>query len=161
MLRIFIFVAIALVASAVEASACTCLLSKNGKSEVRKAKDAAATVFIGRVVEIREHERQSGSRTEILYQTVFEISRAWKGVSQARVSVFARKDEGMCGKSFERGHEYLVYGGTSDRVNAFSDHLCSRTRLASGEGLLKEIKYLGKQNLQLKRERIVETWESS
>ena len=147
MLKILLFIAVVLCVAGVEADACTCLMPKNGKTDVRKSRDEASSVFVGRVVEIRKHEKVVGEfGLRIAFETIFAVSRAWKGVTQERVRVFTNGDSAMCGRSFEVGKEYLVYGVRSDEKGAFSDNLCSRTKLTNTEGIMKEIKYLGKLN---------------
>jgi hypothetical protein len=135
-------IALALVIAAAAAStaeACRCI----PPPPPRKALEAAAAVFAGKVVKIKQDEAAS----EVV--VTFEVRTVWKGVDTKTVQVRTPGNSAACGNEFEMDKSYLVYchatqaeakDGEKDPPRVLNTNLCTRTRaLKDAEADLKEL----------------------
>jgi hypothetical protein len=99
------------------AFACSCA---EQKPPLETLGDSAA-VFRGRVMEIKT---TSGDG----HETLFNVSKTWKGVSDDDNLVTVATSGNMCGYWFQNDNEYLVYA--YERVDGqLTTNICSRTHL--------------------------------
>jgi hypothetical protein len=112
------------------ASACDCMRLKPLSDEVRRE---AAVIFAGKVVEIVERNEHTtttydgGAKTSVRpleRRVLFQVSSAWRGLTQARFSVLAEMTD--CVFPFEPGGEYLVFANTDAQGRARTS-ICTRT----------------------------------
>lgn len=105
------------------------------------AMQTAAAVFAGTVLAVEE---PGGGGMEVPRAT-FDVARVWKGPREDRISIAAAPDAPLCGYTFERGREYLVYAYSTD--TGLATNICTRTRTlvdaqedlaALGAGLVPE-----------------------
>jgi hypothetical protein len=105
------FVVILLTASA--AFACDCAALKAPTPSIRTE---APIIFEGQVVEILDRSLHitrttpsdsTGETRPLGREVVFQVSRAWAGVTSRRVSLFM--DASDCAFGFEPGHRYVVF----------------------------------------------------
>jgi len=120
--------------------ACDCIRLRPLSAAVR---EEAEFIFEGRVLEIVEREehirttRDGGATGEVRpldRQVVFEVRRAWRGVTSERISVTSLVSD--CMFNFEIGREYLVFAlkGAGGRPTT---GICTRTSaLAAAQPVL-------------------------
>jgi hypothetical protein len=118
------------------ALACSCLPAPSPKEAFAKA-DA---VFSGTVESIQQHETR-----ERLMNVTLRVLRSWKGTNAETLVVHTPSDEAMCGYSFSKREQYLVYarlsGGSATNRAALATGLCSRTsRLVNAT---EDLRFLG------------------
>ena len=122
-------IAVALVAVLARGvAACSCL-----PTPFRPMFDRSTAVFRGWVI-ASTYFGPSGSHSMGRTVVVLRVTEAWKGVrSDALVSINAGGSGSMCGYSFVRGHEYLVYADPcgSGRVELCTNS-CTRTTGVAG-----------------------------
>lgn len=103
---------------------------------VREARNSAAAVFLGKVVEVGERRRDS----EGYYAVVrFKVERSWKGADSAEVLLTSRLND--CAFPFKAGGTYLVYASLTGR-GELDASVCSRTRRLERAGA--DLKLLGR-----------------
>lgn len=101
--------------------ACTCLPPDSPSAEL----STSAAVFMGRVVSVREFERDDGIWSSIDPTAIeFAVSKVWKGLSYETMFLTTRRSDVSCGFPFVEGEIYVVYSRDGSTVS-----LCSRTRL--------------------------------
>jgi hypothetical protein len=119
--KFFLVACILLLVGVKSSLACTCAPPQSASQELQRA----TAVFSGKVVEIKKHKQSSDLFAGV--EVVFAVEKVWKGVDEARVSVFTSSQSSACGYGFKEGRTYLVYAhGNADRRLATS--ICSRTR---------------------------------
>lgn len=100
--------------------ACSCAAPGSPSEEMA----TSVSVFMGRVVSVREFERDDGSWSSTDPTTIeFAVSMVWKGPSYETMFLTTARSDASCGFSFVEGEEYVVYSGSGRTVS-----LCSRTR---------------------------------
>lgn len=106
--------------------ACSCVATNEDLSlreKVESAKNMAAAVFTGKVLEITKVSNSQNS-------VKFEIDLVWKGVDDSEVSLVTGSQSGAdCGFAFETGKNYLVYAFEHED-GALGTNICQRTNLA-------------------------------
>jgi hypothetical protein len=142
-----------LLVGAPPALACDCPPLKPPTSAVRTE---APIVFEGQVVEIVERSLHitrttpsdsTGETRPLGREVVFQVTRAWAGVTSRRVSLFI--EDGDCTFTFEAGQRYVVFATRDSRGRATTT-VCTRTQEADrAEDVLKA---LG-QGKQIRRSR--------
>lgn len=106
---------------------CSCATPKS-TNETYQESDA---VFAGKAVDIMSKDHTNTVQ--------FEVRMAWKGISESTVFVRTADSGSMCGYSFERGRDYLVYAyNGSDYLSSGS---CGRTQPL--ETAFSDMAYLG------------------
>jgi hypothetical protein len=112
------------------AAACDCPALKPPTTAVRTE---APIIFEGQVVEILERSLHitrttpsdsTGETRPLGREVVFQVTRAWAGVSSRRISLFI--DESDCAVIFEAGHRYVVFAKHGSRGRPTTS-LCMRT----------------------------------
>lgn len=124
------------------ASACSCAKPPDPLT----AKDQAAAVFTGKVLQVNE-------RTDWLrwlpfwdkperggFDVIFEVQSSWKGVDQTQVQIVTGGLGGGCGIPFQPGQEYLVYASYWE-LNELETNICTRTVLKADAG--EDLQVLG------------------
>ena len=110
--------------------ACDCIRLQPLSGAVRKE---APFIFEGKVVEIVERNLQtlrttsgsgSGESRPMGREVIFEVSRAWNGVTTKRLAVSA--DFSDCMFPFEIDHTYVVFA-RKDAKGAPATSICTRT----------------------------------
>lgn len=101
-----------------EAFGCSCVEPKPPAEAFQESK----TVFSGKVVSINSDEF-----TKLV---TFDVDRAWKGVSEDRVTAVTPANSAACGYDFEEGGEYLIY--SHDAEESLNVIICSRTQPLDG-----------------------------
>lgn len=123
--------------------ACSCdipLLNKSEKGRVKKAKQGAEAVFVGKLVRLTEPKKDDGSFTgEVIAE--FEVKRAWKGITSSKVTVYTTNICCICGYTFSEGATYIVYAYGKDRLTT---NICTRTIPIGVESESNDERYLGK-----------------
>ncbi len=122
MSRLLVIVGIALagLAGAPTASACTCV----EPPPPLEALEAADLVFAGLVIEILEPDSSMFTRS-----FRFAAKRRWKGPVTDTMRVETAWSSASCGYPFEVGETYLVYAYEGNVfANPYSTNLCTRTR---------------------------------
>lgn len=100
--------------------ACSCV-QPGSPSE---ALTESAAVFRGKVVSIREFERDDGILSSADPTTVeFDVTNVWKGSGSQTLFLTTARSDSSCGFTFIKGGEYVVYSRDGSTVS-----LCSRTR---------------------------------
>ena len=103
--------------------ACSCVTPGSPSEEMANS----AAVFMGRVVSVREFERNDGSWSSTDPTTIeFAVSTVWKGPSYETMFLTTARLDGSCGFTFVEGEKYVVYSRNGSTVS-----LCSRTRSLS------------------------------
>ncbi|MGC5327571.1 hypothetical protein [Brevibacillus sp. SYSU BS000544] len=121
----------ALFSSQGSVSACSCGYPPPSP---QKSMENVDFVFAGTVKEIR--------RTRMGMEVLFDVRTTWKGIDQTQVLVMTGMGGGDCGYEFEKGKEYIVYGGDYDPFEGkLSTNVCMRTREISKAG--EDLLYLG------------------
>jgi hypothetical protein len=126
----------ALIGHPATAHACSCAMPNSP----RESMERAAAVFAGRASAVSTTRRpfltadfpfigwlSAGERL-----VSFEVASVWKGNVTERQVVRTAGDEAMCGYSFERGRDYIVYAYTAPEGLATA--ICDRTRLVTEAG---------------------------
>ena len=108
-----------------QAKACSCMRPPPPLDALKQA-DA---VFEGRVVRVPPNTAEQGGNDMQRVEYEFAVSRTWKGPSSEKITLQTTASSAACGRSFQLGETYLVYSHQQDGIA--SDHLCSRTSLAS------------------------------
>ena len=103
--------------------ACSCVTPGSPSEEM----DTSAAVFMGRVVSVREFERDDGLMSSADPTTIeFAVSTVWKGPSYETMFLTTARSDSSCGFTFVEGEQYVVYSRDGSTVS-----LCSRTRSLS------------------------------
>lgn len=127
--------ALALIACAARAEACTCV----GPNSACAAFGHAAAAFVGTVTDLKRPSRGEAAQEEYARPVAtFAVEEAFAGVEGAQVSVEGGSGAD-CGYSFDKGTRYLVYA-RRERGGGLYAGLCSRTMPA--EGAADDIKFL-------------------
>lgn len=95
--------------------ACSCVTPGSPSEETA----TSAAVFMGRVVSVRESNRDSTT-------IEFGVSTVWKGPSYETTFLTTDRLDASCGFTFVEGDKYVVYSRDGSTVS-----LCSRTRSLS------------------------------
>lgn len=95
--------------------ACDCVGPKNAKA----ARDAAAAVFTGRVVQLTE-------KPNFMHEVVFKVDRQWKGITSEKVIVLTAANGGACGYTFQLGQSYLVFCHAEEKSKSLHTDICTR-----------------------------------
>jgi hypothetical protein len=112
------------------ADSCDCVRPKALSNAVRTE---SPFIFEGRVIQIVErsvHTRRttsgggSGEIRPLGREVVFEVVRAWNGVTSKRISVSAEMSD--CVFPFEINHTYVVFAGKDDKGGPETS-ICTRT----------------------------------
>lgn len=89
------------------------------------ARDAAAAVFVGEVVSVRDSVLSFGKDWGALARIVrFSVRASWKGVEADTVTVATTSS---CGYEFEAGKPYLVYATRRGERRPLETSICHRT----------------------------------
>jgi hypothetical protein len=119
-----------LLGSASVASACDCAALKPLSAAVRTE---TPIIFEGQVVEILDRSLHitritpsdsTGETRPLGREVVFQVSRAWAGVTSRRTSLFM--DDSDCAFGFEAGHQYVVFA-RRDPKGRPTTSVCMRT----------------------------------
>ena len=103
--------------------ACSCVTPGSPSEEMA----TSAAVFMGRVVTVREFERDDGLISSTDPTTIeFAVSTVWKGPSYETMFLTTARWDGSCGFTFVESENYVVYSRNGSTVS-----LCSRTRSLS------------------------------
>ena len=103
--------------------ACSCVTPGSTSEELA----TSAVVFVGRVVSVREFERDDGLIGSTDPTTIeFAVSTVWKGPSYETMYLTTARLGASCGFTFVEGEQYVVYSRNGSTVS-----LCSRTRSLS------------------------------
>jgi hypothetical protein len=128
-----LIVAAGLLIFAVSALACGCETSGSQKKDFELAKNKAASIFVGRAVEVADvitHSDFSERRVN------FRAERYWKGQFNEEVIVFTGRND--CASHFVVGDEYLVLAYVLDG-DLYTD-ICMKTGLVRhSAGTLKRL----------------------
>ena len=119
--KLFLIACIFLLVGVKSSFACTCAPPQSASQELKRA----TAVFSGKVVAIKRHKQSSDLFARV--EVVFEVKKVWKGVDEAKVSVFTSSQSSACGYSFREGRTYLVYA-EGDAQQRLMTSICSRTR---------------------------------
>ena len=114
----------------VQGYACSCVTPGSPSEEMA----SSAAVFLGKVVSVREFERDDGLMSSSDPTTIeFAVSTVWKGPSYATVFLTTARWGGSCGFTFVKGETYVVYSETYVVYSrdGLTVSLCSRTRSLS------------------------------
>lgn len=103
----------ALLASAKEARACSCVPPPPPNTALERA----ASVFVGEVVSVTASGQQKKVR--------LTVDERFKGEGDELVTLLTPAESAACGRNFVKGTRYLVYAEEVEGV--LHDHLCSRT----------------------------------
>lgn len=118
--------AFSLINAVPNAAACSCIMPESPQQTLQKS----AAVFTGRVTgmtgEVDGPLGFGGSSADPVIVS-FDVSRAWKGITENRVEIITAQSSASCGYRFEKGKEYLVYAYESE--GKLSTGLCSRNAL--------------------------------
>ncbi|MFN7972360.1 MAG: hypothetical protein U0166_08425 [Acidobacteriota bacterium] len=114
--------AILLLAAGRDSAACSC----HPPPPPDEALKEAAAVFVGKVVKV---EPTKGAEKDGI-TAVLEVSKAWKGIETARVSVATNAHGSLCGFGFVVGTEYMVYADGKSAAE-LSTSACTRSRPAA------------------------------
>ena len=116
------------------ADSCDCMTPKQLSNAVRTE---SPFIFEGKVIEIVERSVHttrttsgggSGEVRPLAREVVFEVKRAWNGVTNNRISVSAEMSD--CVFPFEIDHIYVVFAG-KDGKGAPETSICTRTMESS------------------------------
>ena len=134
---------VAVLAGASGAAACDCVRLKPPSSAIRTE---APIIFEGQVVEILDRSLHitrttpsdsTGETRPLGREVIFQVSRAWDGVTSRRISLFM--DESDCAFAFEAGHRYVVFA-RHDEKRRPTTSICMRTSEANrAEAVLKAL----------------------
>jgi hypothetical protein len=122
--------ALAAALAAPRAYACDCIRLKEVAPDIRRE---APFIFEGTVLEITERSEHTitttrdGGRSTVRpleRLVVFEVSAAWNGVAQRRISVLAEMSD--CVFPFEIGRKYVVFANRHAGGKA-ETNICTRT----------------------------------
>jgi len=126
--------AVLLAAADARVDACDCIRTQALSPAVRKE---APFIFEGKVVEIVERTLMtsrttstggSGESTPMGREVVFEVTRAWNGVTAKRVAVSSEWSD--CMFPFEIDHTYVVFA-SKDAKGGPTTSICTRTTESS------------------------------
>ncbi len=100
--------------------ACSC--AENGPPA--EELENSASVFMGRVVSVREFDRGDGTFSTTDPTTIeFDVQTVWKGPAYGTMYLTTPRSDASCGFAFAEGVTYIVYSRNGSTVS-----LCSRTR---------------------------------
>ena len=103
--------------------ACSCVTPGSPSEETV----TSAAVFMGRVVSVREFERDDGLISSADPTTIeFAVSTIWKGPAYETMFLTTARSDSSCGFTFVKDDTYVVYSRDGSTVS-----LCSRTRSLS------------------------------
>lgn len=110
---------------AAESFACSCLLDEETPVEIqiKKARDEAAAVFSGEVVEIMREPDTFSIKVKL------KVKKSWKSKLSDEIMITTGINDGLCGYDFEIGKKYLIYA-YGKKGNLRTD-ICRRTALLS------------------------------
>lgn len=121
-LTITIGLALVIALSVVNASpvhACSCIVPGPPREELGQS----SAVFTGTVLSIRPALLPLGTGKTV----TFTVDKAWKGVTDKKLTVATAKHSAECGFPFIAGQQYLVYT-RNEGGQRLSASLCSRTK---------------------------------
>jgi hypothetical protein len=135
-LTVCIFVVLVLSASRV--SACSC-----DPPKPRKLFREARAVFVGEVVDIRESTVPLGKGfPSSSYAVTFKISKYWKGVKGANITVYSDLGGLECHQfAYRKGETYFVYAFGKDLISITG---CTRSGQIDAEHVIEQLKLFGK-----------------
>jgi hypothetical protein len=122
-LVVLLVAAVLLMAPPSPASACSCAPNP----PPGEARDQAAAVFAGTVVETRTVAgggSVAGGPDDLVARV--EVEEVFDGEVAATVDVSTSTDDGLCGLGFATGDRWLFYV-SDDQEGGFSTHACTRT----------------------------------
>lgn len=127
-----------------KAFACSCAMG----SATEKLERSEA-VFVGKVIGKGGTKRFEHGR---LRKYTFEVDRAWKGVSNKRITIYSY-DGGSdsCGYEFKRNRSYLVYSYQGNE-EVLQTNLCSGNIPISQAQAQDEIQQLGATTISIKND---------
>jgi len=113
------------------AQACRC----KRPPEPKQALEQASVVFAGKVIEIKQVNRQN--------HVTFEVLKIWKGEIGKKVTVATSISSAACGYSFTKQGDgtYMVYCNHSKKTKQIWTNICTRTRTLANAA--KDVKELG------------------
>jgi len=120
----------AVLGGASSADACDCAALKPVSPAIRTE---APIIFEGQVVEILERSLHitritpsdsTGETRPLGREVIFQVSRAWAGVTTRRVSLFMEDSD--CAVAFEAGHKYVVFARHGAKGHVTTS-ICTRT----------------------------------
>ena len=136
-------VVVAVLGGARAAAACDCVALKPLSTAIRTE---APIIFEGQVVEILDRSLHikrttpsdsTGETRPLGREVIFQVSRAWAGVTSRRVSLFM--DDSDCAFAFEAGHRYVVFA-RHDQKGRPTTSVCMRTSEADrAEAVVKAL----------------------
>ena len=85
--------------------ACTCDVIPLPRVALKESE----AVFVGKVTDIDSLKTKENNTTDFDVQVKLEVSRIWKGVEKAEVTIITKWSEAGCGFQFKQGQTYLVY----------------------------------------------------
>ncbi len=107
--------------------ACTCrtFVGESDKELVVRAKAAADSIFVGRVVKILKEKDRRGVPTGD-YIAVFNVTEMWKGKRRKQIRIVNGGTDRccLCGWRFTKSEEYLVFVD----VGTPNPSICGRTK---------------------------------
>jgi ketosteroid isomerase-like protein len=120
------------------ALACSCsnpaLEGKSVEQQIAEAKERAAVIFSGKVVEIIG-DKNSGDETSGEFEVKLNVLESWKGIAASRISVFTANSSSLCGYTFRVGESYLIYAHDfSNGKQKLETNICTRTRRLADAG---------------------------
>lgn len=123
-------VAIGLCVAMDAAWSCQCIESDTSAEAAFEQYDA---VFVGQVVELRLAKSTQPTNTDGRepvdgVEVSLKVLERWKGEMSARAVVVTNPDDGSCGYPFRVGATYLVWARRAQVGQAFTVHLCDRTK---------------------------------
>jgi len=130
MTRAVLLACAALTAAAHPSFACDCAPLKPPSAAIRTE---APYIFEGQVVEILDRSLHitritpsdsTGETRPLGREVVFQVTRAWAGVSVRRISIFVESTD--CAFAFEAGHRYVVFARRGGRGRPTTS-VCMRT----------------------------------
>jgi hypothetical protein len=126
----FVALVVLLLATARQAGACDCSALKPPSPAIRTE---APMIFEGQVVEIIERSLHitritpsdsTGETRPLGREVVFQVARAWAGITTRRVSLFVEDSD--CAFPFEAGGRYVVFARRGAKGRATTS-VCMRT----------------------------------
>ena len=100
--------------------ACSCAEDNTPAEEL----ESSASVFMGRVVSVRQFDRGDGTwSTTDPTNIEFDVQTVWKGPAYETLYLTTPRSDASCGFAFTEGVSYVVYSHDGSSVS-----LCSRTR---------------------------------
>lgn len=108
------------------AAACDC-----DRPSIKEGIEHSDAVFVAKAADVKI----DGDRRVV----TLEVSKAWKGANDKRVTVWTAVEGSTCGYAFEAGEEYLVYA-RDDGKGGLETNICMRTcRISEAKEDLKAL----------------------